>query len=251
MSSKNEVIGGVFLIALKVFFSRGQVVKVEPDVWSTYSEHRDEINRAEIIVSDGIEYNLSDLESIRSIRVPSYVKSHQNPHALELGVTGFLEYVLRMHAGILWNELKFNLAIACLSKASQLMLQSSISWRRNDFYRIVYWHTELGAFRKANEWREWINSHTLSTYDMKVAAFNSEMNICKNANTDLVEVGYIGACCELCAKYRNRIYRISGSDFRFPKFPDDFDFACGLSVHPFFKGISTPTFGKKTLYLIQ
>lgn len=71
----------------------------------------------------------------------------------------------------------------------------------------------------------------------------------KNAhslNTDLVEFSYHSACCEECAKYRGRIFSISGEDTRFPKLPESMlqtgriHEGCRCSVSPFIYGVSTP-----------
>ena len=47
-------------------------------------------------------------------------------------------------------------------------------------------------------------------------------------------------CCSECAKYRFRIYSISGRDKRFPKLPDyvkKYSWHCGLGTRPFVLGI--------------
>lgn len=48
-------------------------------------------------------------------------------------------------------------------------------------------------------------------------------------------------CCSECAKYRFRIYCISGSDTRFPVLPDyvkKYSWHCGLSAYPFSLGVN-------------
>ena len=48
-------------------------------------------------------------------------------------------------------------------------------------------------------------------------------------------------CCSECAKYRFRIYCISGSDTRFPKLPEyikKYSWHCGLLLYPFSLGIN-------------
>ena len=64
----------------------------------------------------------------------------------------------------------------------------------------------------------------------------------KSLKTDLVEVGDSGVCCARCAKYRNRIYTISGKDKRFPVLPKDFHFCCGLRTFPFVWDVMEPAF---------
>lgn len=230
---------------VKVYFNNGQVTFTIPDIGDSYYEHREIINKANTIVSDGITYDLTDRSSIYAIAIPEYTHFHSNSHAQELGVTGYLEYVLRMHAGLLWNENRYDLAIPCLAKATQLMLYSTVGWQRKDFYRIVDWNIELGRFKKAEEWRVWIEKNTPSIEDVLQENFDRCLEKCSEFDTDLVEVGDSGACCEICAKYRKRIYSLTGKDFRFPKFPKDFHFGCGLNISPFVDGVMEPSFDCK------
>lgn len=227
-----------------VFFEQGQVVKMLPEPESSYYEVRNLINQATNIVSDGISYDLTDRDSIYSIAIPSYTYFHENAHAKDLGVTGYLEYVLRMHSGWLWNNGDYNLSNICLGKACQLMLYSTIDWQRKDYYRIVNQNIELGRFKKAKEWKDWIEKNTKSSDDIAVDAYKRTLESCKFLETDLVETGGELSCCETCAKYRNRIFSLTGKDIRFPRFPKDFHFGC-ISVYPFVYGVNEPTFPQK------
>lgn len=229
-------------MSVVVYYERGQVVCVSPAPIKSYYESREIINATTDIVSDGIRYDLTNRNSIYSIKVPQYTLVHKNPRAQELGTTGYLDYVLRMHAGLLWNECKYELAMACLEKACQLMVYSSISWQRKDFYRVVEWYVELGRFKKAKQWKDWIDRNTDAPEDISIIAFKQTIDSCKYLETDLVEVGDLGGMCEVCAKYRNRIYSLSGKIFKYPKFPPDFCFSCGLSVSPFVEGVMEPGF---------
>lgn len=232
-----------------MYFTNGQVVLTEPDIGLSYYDRRELINEADIIVSDGVEYDLTDRNAIYSIAIPEYTNSHSNQHAQELGMTGYIEYVLRMHAGLLWNEYRFDLAIPCLAKATQLMLYSTVGWQRKDFYRIVDWNIELGRFKKAKEWKEWIEAYTPDPIFIPQNSFNMTLEECADGDTDLVEVGDLAGMCETCAKYRKRIYSLSGKSWKFPKFPKDFHFQCGLRIDPFWEGISEPSFECKNYVL--
>lgn len=232
-----------------VYFEQGQVVKMEPEPNCSYYEARGMINNAKNIVSDGVHYDLTDRDSIYSIAVPEYTYSHKNFHAQDLGVTGYLDYVLRMHSGLLWNQGEYILSLICLGKACQLMLYSTIGWQRKDYYRIVNWNIELGRFKKAQEWKDWIEKYTPNPMDVAVDSFNRTVNSCSFLRTDLVEVGDLGGLCKVCAKYRNRIYSLSGKTIKFPKFPKDFHYGCGLSIYPFIDGVSEPTFKCKNYIL--
>lgn len=222
-----------------VYYAYGHVQKVFPPPNGSYYDNRDIIYGATFIVSDGVAYDLTDKKSIYSIKVPNYHIYAPNKVGEELGVTGCLDYVLRMRAGQFWNESNIDLAIACLEKATELMKHSSIGWPKKDFYRIVDWLNELGKFKKAQAWREWIDRNIP---DIEEVVSRNVLQSCDFLDTDLVIVeDNCNMCCEMCAMYRKRVYSISGKDHRFHKFPDNFHLDCGLSVHPFVEGVSEPS----------
>ncbi len=91
-----------------------------------------------------------------------------------------------------------------------------------------------------------INKGTKTLYQGQNAELNNkvdEINL-RNAhilNTDLVEADYFFGCCSECAKYRGRVFSISGQDKRFPKKPELINCTCGgITFFPFIYGISTP-----------
>lgn len=235
-----------------VYFTNGHLSKIDPYPKGGYYENRDIANNANSIISDGVEYDLTSVKSIHSIKIPSYTYSCDSG----IGTTGFLEYVLRMRSGGYWNERKFSLAIACLEKATQLMKYSTMGWPPKDYFRIVNELNDLGKFKSAKRWKDWIEANvpgaTSALIPVTVAAeireplskeeLKSLLKECKYMETDLVEVGDSGVCCEVCAKYRNRIYTLTGKDLRFPRLPKDFHKSCGLSVYPYIWGVSEPTF---------
>lgn len=239
-----------------VYYAYGHVLKVFSSPPGSYYENRDIINAATFIVSDGVAYDLTDKKSIYSIKVPNY--HIYAPHKIgeELGATGYLEYVLRMHSGLCWNVGDYDIAIACLEKATQLMKYSTMGWPPKDFFRIVNELNDLGQFKKANKWKDWIERNVpgalsalvpiATSVDLREPLTAQERkklsDECKYLETDLVEVGDSGVCCEVCAKYRNRIYTLTGKDPRFPKLPKDFHKSCGLSIHPYIWGVHEPTF---------
>lgn len=240
----------------RVYFEHGQVVKIIPTPPGSYYENRDLINAADCIVSEGVEYDLTDKKSIYSIKVPQYIHGNRNKVSQELGATGYLEYVLRMHSGKLWNEREFDLSMVCLEKATELMKYSTMGWPPKDFFRIVNELNDLGRLKKARQWKKWIERNIPGAIAAQIPVsvsidrrepLSSEerrelKKECDYLETDLVEVGSSGVCCEVCAKYRNRIYTLTGKATRFPKLPKDFHKSCGLSVHPYILDISSPTF---------
>lgn len=65
---------------------------------------------------------------------------------------------------------------------------------------------------------------------------------CSKLHTALIEVGDGPGLCEVCAKYRKRIYSLSKDEHRFPPFPKDFHFGCTLRPFVFQENISYPSF---------
>lgn len=86
-----------------------------------------------------------------------------------------------------------------------------------------------------------------NVYDKNISDINELCNNkcfeeAKILDTDLVEASYHFGCCPECAKYRGRIFSISGKDKRFPKIPPK-KYGCtcqGLTFSPFIFGVSEP-----------
>ena len=71
-------------------------------------------------------------------------------------------------------------------------------------------------------------------------AIQHQINFAQSIHSDYVEV--VGnCCCSICAKYRHRIYCISGNDNRFPKLPEfviRYSHHCRLMIYSFTLGVS-------------
>lgn len=204
-----------------IWYCDGYVVKITPEPQECYYDHRDIIYGADSIVSDGVHYDLTDKKSIYSIAIPNYQIHVENRVSQILGVTGALDYTLRMRAGLYWKQGNYDLSIACLGKATQLMKYSDVGWPKKDFYRIVDWLEQLGRFEKAKEWATWIDNNIITiggTYDYDPA--KKYLDEAKKLSTDLVYIDWHGGSCAVCAKYQGRVYSISGTDKRFPVLPE-------------------------------
>lgn len=81
-----------------VLFLHGRCIGTFPPINGKYYDRRDIIYGANTIISDGKKYDLTNKESIYSIAIPSYDRYRKNAVSEELGVTGYLEYVLKMRA---------------------------------------------------------------------------------------------------------------------------------------------------------
>lgn len=136
--------------AQTIYFKNGEMYKVYPtDKESWYD--------ARYLVSDGVKYDLENLDDLKRIPVPKF-PAHQN--IMEgYGVTGNLDYVLRMKAGSFYNRKDKIRCSACLWKCTELMFAHPfLSWDESHFYRIVQWHVEMGMFDEADKAEKYIYS---------------------------------------------------------------------------------------------
>lgn len=118
-----------------VYFRGGKMYKVFPSDKESWYD-------AKYLVSDGILYDLENIESIHSIKPPQFGLTDVFDG---YGVTGCLDYVIRMKAGNLFNRNEKELCSACLWKSTELMFEHShIGWQKKDYVRLIYWHIQLG-----------------------------------------------------------------------------------------------------------
>lgn len=216
------------------YFKNGLLYKVKPDIGDLY-ENRDKYYDSRFIVLNGKKYDIEDEDSIRSIVTPTFdVFSNTS-----LGVTGNLVYVLRMKASILRDKGEIDTALTLLKKATEMMPVSNVGWTKKDYLRFADWLYEIGEPKEADKAVKCIDELFLQ-FDAE-----SEAKTLQNArelDTDLVEATYFFGCCSECAKYRGRVFSISGKDGTFPKKPTINNCTCvGLDFHPFIYGISKPT----------
>ena len=135
--------------AQTIYFKNGEMYKVYPSDKESWYDAR-------YLVSDGVKYDLENLDDLKRIPVPKF-PPHQN--IMEgYGVSGNLDYVLRMKAGNFYNRKDKIMCSACLWKCTELMLAHPLSWEESHFYRIVQWHVEMGMFDEADKAEKYIYS---------------------------------------------------------------------------------------------
>lgn len=206
-----------------VHFVNGRVRFSVPSI-APYYENRDVIYDCVYIVSDGVEYNLSNVDSIRSIKCPDFSTLPTTDVENELGVTGQLDYVLRMKASRCRSRDENELCSACLWKTTELMLRNRPSWRKEDYNRIVYYHNEMGMFDEAQKAQEYLNSfpcYAMNEFDYyAMLSLQTAISKAGKPPKDLVVFEDFGnGCCSECAKHRGRVYSISGKSKTYPKLP--------------------------------
>ena len=128
--SNNEIIPN----GKTIYFNNGKMYKV-------YPTEKDGWYDARYLVSDGVMYDLENVEDLRRIAVPKFDFFDV---MTGYGVTGSLDYVMRMKAGNLYDK-NPKLCSACLWKATELMFANKyMGWRKSDYVRLINWHKKLG-----------------------------------------------------------------------------------------------------------
>lgn len=191
-------------------------------------------------------YDFNSIQGINDITVPCVEVNGNSP-------TGKVEYYLRSQCFYShWEAGNKELALACLRKAQDLMYISDMIWKRDDFLRLVRYLYESGKDEEAEIELARIDRF-FAEQDITLENIFTAINDAKLSGTDLIEVYSSGPCCEECAKYRNRIFSISGTSRKFPVLPKAFTsenywhkFSC-LSFSPFTLGINEPSFECKNI----
>lgn len=139
-----------------------------------------------------------------------------------------------------------DLAIECLRKANELRPDCGMLYSEDSYLRLVRYLCKAERFEEADREHQKIQSMfhgpnaPYSRDALARSALDHSFTRARELGTDLVETSWIGACCEICGKYRGRVFSISGRDKRFPMFPSDFCFNCGLSASPIIEGVNFP-----------
>lgn len=224
-------------MSITAIYQNGYLIKTEPPLEDYYNQ-RDEFTRARYIISDGVQYDLEDESSIASIAVPNFGApvSSETPGKYKLGVAGCLDYVLRRKAVNLRKNGKNALSIVLEKKAVQLMQHSKIAWKDSDYKRLIDWLYEDGMISDALYYEKTMS--TTSDNSTADSMHAQQIQRVIDRGYDLTVSSSFGGCCSECAKRRNRIYSISGTDRRFPKY-EEYHCSCqGISFHAFIEGVT-------------
>lgn len=206
-------------------YENGYLIRTVPPLSDYYNE-RDKIYNARYIISDDIEYDLESEDSINSILTPDFTCQVESntPGEYTLGVTGNFDYILRMKASELRNRKENYLSICLLKKACEIMQCSSIAWQKKDYMRLVNWLYEDGRFDEGNFFEEKFNN--MFSNNLHIEKREQDLKRYIELGYDLTMTSSFNGCCPECAKYRKRVYSISGKDKRFPKVPPYWDCKC-------------------------
>lgn len=202
-----------------VSFSYGYLTKIQPENVRNYYD-------ADILISNGLRYNLNDPMEVKRIKTP-------HPWYLQSGipdVTKSLDYVLRMKAGNAFNEENWQLCSALLWKSTELMLSNqSVDWSGRDYRRIIYWHYQMNMPLEAEKAKHYLEESPryvsvrsiTETFDTNAkASMDAILRQARMKNYDYVFFDDGGkACCEKCEEKIGRVYSISGTSLRYKPLP--------------------------------
>ena len=199
-----------------IHFSNGKLFKIvsgDPNYWYN----------ARYLVSDGVTYDLNNPSDIKQIRTPNF---QPDTSMQGYGITGSLDYVLRMKAGACFNNGQKELCSALLWKSTELMHANKwCAWQKKDFERLINWHYDLGMPGEAEKAKKYLMSFDLfqkNQFDILAEQIKiSVLSDCKQLGIDLVVFhDHFGDTCGECAKMNARVYSISGKSRLYPKLPD-------------------------------
>lgn len=228
----SEKSGGNKTGIITICFENGVLQEIFPS--NKYNQYT-----ARFLISDGLKFDLEKAADIKNIPIPKYENLHGFPN-----ISRSIDYVLKRKANDLSKKGFFDLSIICLQKANQLMSRSPICWGKKDYFDIVLELARAGKFEEAKQEKEFIENNYFARYDflsIHRVTLQKALDSCRQLGTDLVESDGAPNCNELCAKYRKRVYSISGKDKRFPSMTNEV-YISGLIFYPFIEGISRPKY---------
>lgn len=132
------------------FFKNGVLYDVSPrNKRVSLDEDKGKAYNARFIVSDGVKYDLENIESIKQIKIPQFNNRNMVPYT-----TRDMGYLLRMCAA---NELRTELTVPLVYKAVSIMIASPIEFQKNDYFRIIAHLWTLGEIEYGDHLLEEVN----------------------------------------------------------------------------------------------
>lgn len=199
---------------MKGIYQNGMLINVNPrNEGISLDENRQIAYGARYIVSDGVTYDLYNVESVCSIHIPKFKEG-------EIYTVRDLSYILKMRATI---DCEPNLSVALVYKATNLMVASNIGYNKRDYMRLVNQLRIAGKPEYAQDLKSKLERilPLMTDEDYYIKRNNlSSIRRAYEMKTDYVEIPYLNCSCAECAKYQGRVYSLSGKDNRLPKLPD-------------------------------
>ncbi len=147
-----------------IYFINGKMYKVYPTDQESWYDAR-------YLVSDNRIYDLENIEHIRMIPIPAFKRLENDQY----GVTGALDYVLRMKAGAFFTRKEKELCSACLWKATEMMFANPLcSWSKKDYIRLIQWHQKLDMMDEADRAKRYLESKGMIFTEYELQTKKSE-----------------------------------------------------------------------------
>lgn len=203
-------------------FEHGLLIKINGkqayiDKPSTYDLSK--VYVAERYIIDGHQYDLTKLQDIQ--RIPVVYTGERSSVSSPVFD---LPYILRMGGKALFDKGMQENCFECLRKAI------AIYEHTDDTYSLKSTIIELQKHMLAagkvdaaeSEYRTTNKKYDYTTDEIASArlTFKYTLNNAKELETDLLFLPNETDCCAECAKYRNRVFSISGNSKDYPKLPD-------------------------------
>lgn len=203
----------------RIYFRNGKLYKVYPtDEESWYD--------ARFLISDGSSYDLENGNDLSKIPVPRF---KDNDLMEGYGITGSLEYVLKMKAAKLRDKGKIKESDILYKRLYLFMGAADNGYREKDFLAYPCVLLKEFRFEEAEKEKQIIQNYlknlkvfngTFSFYNIENQLMDKLLADCKKYDTDYIAMSAHCACCEECNKLQGRVYSISGKSKIFPKLPD-------------------------------
>lgn len=219
-----------FNITNTPIFRNGNLVHISGVQDNSIYENRQLAYSSNIFISDEYLYNLNNIESVASIKIPHFEDNDGLPN-----VTSDISYILKMRACCEKDPAK---ASVLIPKVFELMKASPINWLQRDYSRLAEQLYKVGLSSQGkcldDEIDELFKEKSYETHPKFLGL-----------DTDLVEASSHDATCAECSALQGRVYSISGNDNRFPKLPDyakshgNFHDGCRHTFYPFYYPFSS------------
>lgn len=145
---------------ITIFFTKGKLYKVSPEDTENYYDAR-------FLVSDNELYDLEKIEDIKRIPIPEFKRLENDNY----GVTGLLDYVLRMKSRYFYQRKEKELCSVCLWKATEMMFANPLcKWSKKDYDRILKYHFLLGMDEEAERAKKYLESKGMIFTDYELQA---------------------------------------------------------------------------------
>ena len=116
------------------YFKNGMLYDVSPRTASNLYEDREIAYKADVVVSDGISYDLENQADVANITIPAFSPTWD---ILELS------YIMKIRCGAVNDPALLPIFV---SKTLELMQSSGMLWRRRDYLQVIRNFYRCGLF---------------------------------------------------------------------------------------------------------